>query len=156
MMATPQTKNKTVKPAGISTNKAANKAASRPVGKPTVKKIIAKKEGHGSKAGGLETPLKPAGKSDVIELRLYVAGQTTRSLAAFANLKRICEEHYQGRYRLEVIDLIQNPTLARGDQILAIPTLVRRLPTPVSKIVGDLSDTERVLVGLNIRVLKSK
>ncbi len=85
------------------------------------------------------------------ELRLYVAGQTPRSLAAFANLKRICEDHLAGRYHIEIVDLVQNPTLARGDQILAIPTLVRKLPTPVRKIIGDLSNTERVLVGLDLR-----
>lgn len=85
------------------------------------------------------------------ELRLYVAGQTPKSLAAFANLKKICEEHLAGRYRIEVIDLLENPTLARGDQILAIPTLVRKLPPPVKKIIGDLSNTERVLVGLDMR-----
>jgi circadian clock protein KaiB len=85
------------------------------------------------------------------ELRLYVAGQTSRSLAAFANLKRICEEHLAGRYRIEVVDLIKNPQLAQGDQILAIPTLVRKLPEPIKKIIGDLSDTLRVLVGLDLR-----
>ena len=85
------------------------------------------------------------------ELRLYVAGQTSRSLAAFANLKKICEEHLEGRYRIEVVDLIKNPQLAQGDQILAIPTLVRKLPEPIKKIIGDLSDTLRVLVGLDIR-----
>jgi circadian clock protein KaiB len=85
------------------------------------------------------------------ELRLYVAGQTPRSLTAFANLKRICEEHLKGRYRIRVIDLVENPQLSRGDQILAIPTLVRKLPVPVRKIIGDLSDTERVLVGLDLR-----
>jgi circadian clock protein KaiB len=84
-------------------------------------------------------------------LRLYVAGQTPRSIAAFANLKRICEEHLAGRYQIEVIDLIQNPQLARGDQILAVPTLVRRLPEPVRKIIGDLSNSDRVLVGLDVR-----
>jgi circadian clock protein KaiB len=85
------------------------------------------------------------------QLRLYVAGQTPKSLQAFANLKRICEEHLAGRYTIEVIDLLENPQLAQGDQILAIPTLVRKLPPPVRKIIGDLSDTERTLVGLNIR-----
>ena len=84
-------------------------------------------------------------------LRLYVAGQTPKSLAAFANLKRICEEHLAGQYEIEVIDLLENPQLAAGDQILAIPTLVRRLPPPVRKIIGDLSNTERVLVGLDVR-----
>jgi len=84
-------------------------------------------------------------------LRLYVAGQTPRCLRAFANLKAICEEHLAGVYRIEVVDLLENPKLSSGDQILAVPTLVRRLPTPVRKIIGDLSDTERVLVGLDLR-----
>ena len=87
-------------------------------------------------------------------LRLYVAGQTPKSLAAFANLKKICEEHMPGQYEIEVIDLLKKPQLARGDQILAIPTLVRRLPEPIKKIIGDLSNTERVLVGLDLRVQK--
>ena len=85
------------------------------------------------------------------ELRLYVAGQTPRSLAAFANLKKICEEHLAGQYHIEVIDLLKKPQLASGDQILAIPTLVRKLPEPIKKIIGDLSNTERVLVGLDLR-----
>ncbi len=85
------------------------------------------------------------------ELRLYVAGQTPRSLTAFANLKQICEVHLKNRYRVEVIDLVANPQLSKGDQILALPTLVRKLPEPVRKIIGDLSDTERVLVGLDLR-----
>jgi circadian clock protein KaiB len=85
------------------------------------------------------------------QLRLYVAGQTPKCLTAFANLKKICEEHLEGRYRIEVIDLLINPTLADGDQILALPTLVRGLPEPVKKLIGDLSDTERVLVGLDIK-----
>ncbi len=84
-------------------------------------------------------------------LRLYVAGQTKKSLTAFANLKKICEEHLKGKYRIEVIDLLEHPQLAKGDQILAIPTLVRRLPPPVRKIIGDLSNTERVLIGLELR-----
>ena len=85
------------------------------------------------------------------ELRLYVAGQTPKSLAAFANLKKICEEHMPGQYHIEVIDLLKKPQLASGDQILAIPTLVRKLPAPIKKIIGDLSNTERVLVGLDLR-----
>ena len=89
--------------------------------------------------------------SEFWELRLYVAGQTPNSLRAFANLKKICEEHLKGKYKIEVIDLIKNPQLAAGDQILAIPTLVRKLPEPLRKIIGDLSNTERVLVGLDIR-----
>jgi len=88
---------------------------------------------------------------EVWELRLYVAGQTPKSLAAFANLKKFCEEHLAGRYRIEVIDLVQQPQLARGDQIFAVPTLVRKLPEPLRKIIGDLSNTEKVLVGLDIR-----
>jgi circadian clock protein KaiB len=88
-----------------------------------------------------------------IHLKLYVAGQTPKSLTAFANLKRICEEHLEGKFSIEVIDLLVNPQLAKGDQILAIPTLVRRLPEPVKKIIGDLSNTERVLVGLDIKPL---
>jgi circadian clock protein KaiB len=83
-------------------------------------------------------------------LRLYVAGQTPKSMVAFANLKNICEEHLAGRYQIQVVDLLENPQLARGDQILAIPTLVRRLPVPVRKIIGDLSNTERVLIGLDL------
>ena len=87
---------------------------------------------------------------DDIELRLYVAGETPRSVAAVRNLRKICEEHLAGRYHIEVIDLLQNPHLARADQILAIPTLVRNLPHPVRKIIGDLSKTDRVLVGLGV------
>jgi circadian clock protein KaiB len=86
-----------------------------------------------------------------LELRLYVAGQTPKSLIALKNLKKICEEHLQGRYRLHVIDLVKTPQLAQDDQILAIPTLVRNLPHPIRKIIGDLSDAQRVLVGLDIR-----
>jgi circadian clock protein KaiB len=89
------------------------------------------------------------------ELRLYVAGQTAKSLQAFANLKRICEEHLSGEYRIEVVDLLQSPQLAKGDQILALPTLVRKLPEPVRKIIGDLSNTERVLVGLDLQPRQS-
>lgn len=85
------------------------------------------------------------------DLRLYVAGQTPRSVAAFANLKRLCEEHIPGHYKIEVIDLVKHPQLAAGDQILAIPTLVRKLPQPIRKIVGDLRDTDRALVGLQLR-----
>jgi circadian clock protein KaiB len=87
-------------------------------------------------------------------LRLYVAGHTAKSLQALANLRRICEEHLAGRYRLEVIDLLENPALARGDQILALPALVRQLPPPVKKIIGDFSSAERVLVGLDLRPVK--
>jgi len=85
------------------------------------------------------------------DLRLYVAGQTPKSVAALANLKKFCEEHLAGKYRIEVVDLVKNPHLARTDQVFAIPTLVRRLPEPIRKIIGDLSDTERALVGLQLR-----
>ena len=96
-----------------------------------------------------ETPTTPTTPS--FELRLYVAGQTAKSLAAFANLKRICETHLAGQYRIEVIDLTKTPALAAGDQIFAVPTLVRRLPEPIKKIIGDLSNEERVLVGLDVQ-----
>ncbi len=85
------------------------------------------------------------------ELRLYVAGQSAKSMTAIANLKRICEEHLHGRYTIEVVDLLQHPQLARGEEIVALPTLVRRLPVPIRHIVGDLSNTERALVGLQLR-----
>ena len=106
-----------------------------------------------------ETKTKTPRKSKTVkaeeswQLRLYVAGQTPNSITAFANLKRICEEHLEGKYQIEVIDLLVNPQLAMGDQILAVPTLVRKLPSPIKKIIGDLSNTERVLVGLDIKPL---
>jgi circadian clock protein KaiB len=87
---------------------------------------------------------------DTFLLRLYVAGQTPKSIRAFEHLKRICEEHLAGRYHIEIVDLLERPQLARGDQILAVPTLVRRLPPPMKKIIGDLSNSERVLVGLDL------
>jgi circadian clock protein KaiB len=88
-------------------------------------------------------------------LRLYVAGQSPKSIAAFANLKRLCEEHLAGRYTIEIVDLLEHPQLAAGDQILAIPTLVRKLPEPLRKIVGDLRNTERTLVGLDLKPERS-
>jgi circadian clock protein KaiB len=91
------------------------------------------------------------GQSARYDLRLYVAGQTSRSLIAFENLRRICETHLQGEYRIEVVDVLKNPQLARGDQILALPTLVRKLPEPIKKIIGDLSHEERVLIGLDVK-----
>jgi circadian clock protein KaiB len=94
---------------------------------------------------------KRAATTQRYDLRLYVAGQTPRSLQALSNLKRICEEHLDGNYRVEIIDLLKKPQLAAGDQILAIPTLVRAIPKPARKILGDLSNTERVLVGLDVR-----
>jgi len=98
----------------------------------------------------------PAQQPAEWELRLYVAGQGARSVTAFANLKRLCEAHLAGRYRIEVIDLLEKPQLSRDDQIVAIPTLVRSLPTPIRKIIGDLSNTERTLVGLQLRPAVSK
>ncbi len=97
------------------------------------------------------TRTAPAPKAEAWKLRLYVAGRTPRAVGAFANLKKICEEHLAGRYQIEIIDLLENPKLASGDQIVAVPTLVRRLPPPLKKIIGDLSDEARVLVGLDLR-----
>jgi len=116
----------------------------------------AKKTSTASKAAAAgKSVKKPPQRENTqfFELRLYVAGQTPKSITAFANLKKICEEHLKGKYRIEVIDLVENPKLAAGDQILAIPTLVRKLPEPVRKIIGDLSNTERVLVGLDLHPL---
>jgi len=96
-------------------------------------------------------PRKRTPASERWDLRLYVAGQTERSVHALCNLRKLCEEHLPGRYRIEVVDLLRDPKLARGDQIIAVPTLVRKLPVPVRKIIGDLSNTERVLVGLDLR-----
>ena len=108
-----------------------------------------------SKRKAVPAPAKKAvpapAKAVVWNLRLYVAGQTPRSVVAFANLKRLCEEHLKDRYTIEVVDLLITPQLAAGDQIVAVPTLVRRLPPPLKRIIGNLSDTERVLVGLDIR-----
>ena len=92
-------------------------------------------------------------KPEVFKLRLYVAGQTPKSIRAFANLKVVCDKHLKGRYQIEVIDLLEHPEMARGDQIVAIPTLVVKLPERVRKIIGDLSDTDRVLVGLALQPL---
>ena len=96
-------------------------------------------------------PKQPTQKPQVWELRLYVAGQTPKSIRAFANLKVLCEERLKDRYRIEVIDLLEHPQLARGDQIVAIPTLLRQLPQPIRKVIGDLSNTVRVLVGLDLQ-----
>jgi circadian clock protein KaiB len=93
----------------------------------------------------------PSSDVDVWDLRLYVAGQTPKCVAACVRLKRMCEEHLKGKYRIEVVDLLVSPALAQEDEILAIPTLVRRLPSPIRKIIGDLSDTERTLIGLQLR-----
>ncbi len=93
----------------------------------------------------------PEPDGELFELRLYVAGHSPRSVRALENLRKVCDEHLAGRYRVEVIDLLVQPALARGDEIVAVPTLVRKLPEPVRKIIGDLSDTEQVLVGLQLR-----
>lgn len=105
---------------------------------------------------GTDDPVTPENKAGAPgtaewELRLYVAGQTPRSITALKNLKELCETHLKGRYEIKVIDLLVNPQLSREDEILAVPTLVRKLPEPIQKIIGDLSDTERVLVGLQLR-----
>lgn len=100
-----------------------------------------------------EKKAKTNATEEIWNLRLYVAGQTPKSITAFANLKKICNEHLAGKYQIEVVDLLKNPQLAKGDQIIAIPTLVRKLPTPIKKIIGDLANTERVLVGLDIRAV---
>jgi circadian clock protein KaiB len=105
----------------------------------------------------IDAPVDPVslpGDTEVWELRLYVAGETPKSMSALANLNRICEEHLPGQFQIEVVDLLKHPQLARGDQILAIPTLVRKLPNPVRKIIGDLSNTEKTLVGLQLRPAK--
>jgi|SRR5690348_5102664 len=109
--------------------------------------------GRGSKQSKRkkESAIQTPSKSTQWDLRLYVAGNTPSSIAAFSNLKEICETHMGNRYRIEIVDLLRNPQLAAGDQIVAIPTLVRRLPPPLKKIIGDLSNRERVLVGLDLK-----
>jgi circadian clock protein KaiB len=111
------------------------------------------------KKAAVDSDDEPASENNVPKkkqwfLKLYVAGQTPRSLSAFQNLKKICEEHLKGEYEIEIIDLLENPQLGKRDQVIAIPTLVRNLPEPVKKIIGDLSNTERVLVGLDIKERK--
>src|SRR5687768_9832783 len=95
--------------------------------------------------------MKQANAEHFFELRLYIAGETNKSITALKNLEKYCDQHLEGRYRIEVIDLLKEPSLAAGDQILAIPTLVRKVPAPIRKIIGDLSDVEKVLVGLDIK-----
>jgi circadian clock protein KaiB len=101
-------------------------------------------------------PKRRAGKTPTWDLRLYIAGQTPKSAIALENLKRLCETHLKGEYQIEIVDVLKNPQLARGDQILALPTLVRKLPEPVKKIIGDLSHEERVLIGLDLRPAERK
>lgn len=108
------------------------------------------------KARGTRKASTRARSGPFYDLRLYVAGSTARSVAALANLQRICDEHLDGRYRIEVVDLLERPQLARGDQIVALPTLVRRLPVPIRKLVGDFSNVERTLVGLDLRPRSSR
>ncbi len=103
------------------------------------------------RANTSEAPGRPRGSSEVWKLRLYIAGLTPRAVTAISNLRQICDEHLAGRYVVEVIDLHKNPQLAQGDQVLAVPTLVRRLPPPLKRIIGDLSNAERVLVGLDLK-----
>lgn len=108
-----------------------------------------------TESGGFSEPIDGDGNASdgapMYDLRLYVAGQSPRSVRAVENLRQVCDTHLAGRYRVEVIDLLVNPALARGDEIVAVPTLVRKLPEPIRKIIGDLSDTDRVLVGLQVR-----
>lgn len=110
---------------------------------------MARTTSRSARASSEKKPSKP--RVMEWELRLYVAGNTPNSITAFSNLRQICEKHMGGRFRIEIIDLLEDPQLASGDQIVAIPTLVRRLPTPIKKIIGDLSNTERVLVGLDLK-----
>ncbi|HZW08379.1 MAG TPA: circadian clock KaiB family protein [Phycisphaerales bacterium] len=112
------------------------------------------KEGQDEPKTLAEIAATEQANSDVWDLRLYVAGRTPKSVAAFENLQRLCEEHLAGKYRIEVVDLMVHPQLARGDQIVAIPTLVRKLPEPIRKVIGDLSNVERTLVGLQLRPAK--
>ena len=112
---------------------------------------LPKTSGRGAKAAALSSDEPGVAEW---QLRLYVAGQTAKSMAAFDNLKRVCETHLAGRYTIEVIDLLLNPRLAAGDQILAVPTLVRKFPEPIRKIIGDLSNEERVLVGLDVQPIR--
>jgi circadian clock protein KaiB len=114
-----------------------------------------KKTATGKNKKNTQSPARKKDE-DLFELKLYVAGQTSKSIAAFSNLQKICDEHLPGKYKIEIVDLLKNPKLAKGDQILAIPTLVKKLPEPVRKIIGDLSNTERVLVGLDLHPLEEK
>lgn len=117
----------------------------------TSRKTSARSKGNRSNSRRSAAGRGPGGKRPLWELRLYVAGMTPTSVRAFENLKRLCDEYLEGIYSIQIIDLLERPALASGDQIIAVPTLVRRLPTPVKKIIGDLSNTERVLVGLDLR-----
>lgn len=122
--------------------------------RPQAAKAAAKKTKARTKTDGGPTKRAKPPRSDQWNLRLYVAGQTPRSLTAFANLKRLCDEHLAGRYHIEVIDLLKAPQLAQGDQIVALPTLVRKLPEPIKRVIGDLSNLERVMVGMDLRPIE--
>ncbi len=111
---------------------------------------------HKNGAPSRKRTAKKSSAPEAWNLRLYVAGQTPKSLAAFSNLKRLCEEHLEGRYRIEIVDLMKQPHLAQNDQIVALPTLVRKLPEPIKRIIGDLSNLERVMVGLDLVPLVEK
>lgn len=130
--------------------------------KPTVKKAKKSSAGRGAAGAAKKKPAAKkvqaktkAPKDNVWNLRLYVAGQTPKSLTAFSNLKKLCEEHLPGRYEIEVVDLMKNPQLAQIDQIVALPTLVRKLPEPIKRVIGDLSNTSRVMVGIDLETIAS-
>lgn len=131
----------------MSTSSSGKKTAAKKSSKAAVKAAKPAKKAATKTAAkkGAEKPAK-----DIWNLRLYVAGQTPRSLTAFSNLKKLCEEHLPGRYEIEVVDLVKNPHLAQNDQILALPTLVRKLPAPIKRVIGDLSNAERVMVGIDL------
>jgi circadian clock protein KaiB len=124
--------------------------------KPKPLKVLAKGRSDKATKASHKAPGSKGGKPERWTLRLYVAGQTARSITAFANLKRLCEERLAGRYKIEVIDLLKQPQLAQGDQIIAIPTLVRKLPEPIKRVVGDLSNLERVLVGMDLQEVAAR
>ena len=124
--------------------------------KPKPLKTPAKARSYRATKVSQKAPGSKKPKPEHWKLRLYVAGQTARSITAFANLKGLCEEHLAGRYQIEVIDLLKQPQLAQGDQIIAIPTLVRKLPEPIKRVVGDLSNLERVLVGMDLQEVATR
>ena len=129
---------------------ATKKTTAKSPAKPTSKSATTKKKAATTAETALASSAAGNGEEHY-NLRLYVAGQTPKSIAAFANLKKLCEEYLPGRYTIQVIDLVQNPQLAAGDQILALPTLVRKLPSPLKRIIGNLSDKEKFLVGMDLK-----
>jgi circadian clock protein KaiB len=128
---------------------ATRKTSAKSTAKPATRKAAAKPASPAASA--VEAALAGTNGEEHYNLRLYVAGQTPKSIAAFANLKKLCEEYLPGRYTITVIDLVQNPQLAAGDQILALPTLVRKVPSPLKRIIGNLSDKEKFLVGMDLK-----